>query len=57
MIIVGFYKMPSYTLQVAGDNSIQISAKNIDYIVLSGIEFFAASNNLENTSNWKIDNK
>jgi hypothetical protein len=33
MIIVGFYKMPSYTLQIAGENSIQISARNIEYLI------------------------
>jgi hypothetical protein len=33
MIIVGFYKMPSYTLQLVGETSIQISAKNIEYII------------------------
>ena len=30
MIIVGFYKMPSYTLQIAGKDPVQISARHIE---------------------------
>jgi hypothetical protein len=30
MIIVGFYKVPSYTLTIAGDRDIKLSARNIN---------------------------
>ena len=33
MIIVGFYKMPSYTLQIAGKDPVQISARHIEDII------------------------
>ena len=32
-------------------------ASNIDYIVLSGISFFAVENKLDNSNNWTIDTK
>jgi len=32
-------------------------AKDIDYIVLSGITFFAVNNKLDNCNNWSMDSK
>jgi hypothetical protein len=32
-------------------------ASNIDYIVVSGISFFAVENKLDNSNNWSIDTK
>jgi len=33
MIIVGFYKMPSYTLQISGKEPIKIFSRNIEDII------------------------
>ena len=33
MIIVGFYKMPSYTLQISEKDSIKISSRNIEDVI------------------------
>jgi hypothetical protein len=33
MIVVGFYRMPSYALQISGKDSIKISSRNIEDVI------------------------